>query len=177
MAAETVAIEIEHCVVSAPSWYAAQQQQIVYPGRMGATAEVHFDDGEWPLVIARVIGPETEQSLQEFFSALEGLLGRGERFYLLFDTRGAGPPRPSGLMSRVRFIERNQPSLRVNVGAAAVVVESAAFHFLISGILSVKKPPFPLRVHTNLADARAELRLAIHVDSRASLAPPGEPAP
>ena len=139
---------------------------------MGAIAEVCFDDSEWPLVVARVSGPETEESLQEFFSALEGLLGRGERFYLLFDTRGAGPPGPSGLMSRVRFIERNEPSLRVNVGAAAVVVQSAAFHFLISGILAVKKPPFALRVFTNLADARTHLRHAIQIGVHSSPAPP-----
>jgi len=124
------------------------------------------DESRWPLAIFESPGARqpAEIDADSFYTELERLLAKGERFATLHDLRGTRPD----AKRRRRFTDwtaANEAKLKTGLAAHAVVVDSAFLRGIITAVLWMTTPPCPMRVFDDRLEA--ERWLLSELDARA----------
>lgn len=112
------------------------------------------DESRWPLAIFESPGARHPAEIDQdsFYTELDRLLARGERFATLHDLTGTRPD----AKRRRRFTDwttQNEAILRSRLAAHAVVVDSAFLRGIITAVLWMTTPPCPMRVFDDRLEA------------------------
>lgn len=118
------------------------------------------DERHWPLCIFESPGPRPPSDIDtdSFYTELERMLAKGQRFATLHDLRGTRPD----AKRRKRFsdwVKTNEHRLASRLVAHAVVVDSSFQRGMVTAILwMTTHPPCPMKVFDDRAEAEAWLR-------------------
>jgi len=128
------------------------------------------DDTTWPIVTVTWVDVLDAVVLEDFLTRLDRWLQRGERFGLLIDARQA---RGLSQEQRNRLIAhmKQRAPLTSQLLAQASVHDSLVQRTLFSAINLIFRNPFPSRVFSSLAPARAWLETTLGPASAPPLAP------
>lgn len=111
-----------------------------------------IDDSQWPLVRIQVDGQQSDADVAEFLLKLEGLLQRGEPYFALAEIRRYSPDF-SHIKQLARWTLEHAGPAKEAVAAAALVMPSEAFRFLLSSFFLVTPMPCPFHPCTDLDEA------------------------
>jgi hypothetical protein len=112
------------------------------------------DESRWPLAIFESPGarPPSGVDADRFYTELDRLLAKGERFATLHDLRGTRPD----AKRRRRFTDwttANHATLQSRLAAHAVVVDSTFLRGIITAVLWMTTPPCPMKVFDDRLEA------------------------
>jgi hypothetical protein len=117
-----------------------------------------FDESGWPILVATYAQTMTREEGEAFYAALHAYLERNQRFGVLLDARPADIPTATERARIVRFMkETSATSARLTAGIA-VVMKTTGGRGVLTAVLWLYAPPFPIRAFSTLADGRRWLR-------------------
>jgi hypothetical protein len=118
---------------------------------------VPIDEAKWPLVTVRWTGAASDAALREFLVKMNGWLGRGERFGLLLDSRGAKGFSPEQRRLLIGHMKEHAALTRERL-VQAIVLDNVIQRTLFYGINLIFSNPFPSKVFGDVDEARDWLR-------------------
>ncbi|HEX2570721.1 MAG TPA: hypothetical protein VH877_14285 [Polyangia bacterium] len=125
-------------------------------GSSGGGKAFIADKSQWPFVT--LLTPKGEIDVGSFFSIIDSCLERQSTFVVLHDIRGMGSLSPLQRKQFSEYIKSREMSLKQYIAAHAVVVSSAIERGIVTAVLWVSPPPFPVRVFTSPTDAETWVR-------------------
>jgi hypothetical protein len=123
-------------------------------GQRQVEVDFEFDDSTWPIVVVRWHGRPSEASLVAGLERLDTLLGRGERFGLLVDSRGSAGLSPELRRLVVSHMQKNA-ELNAKYLIQAFVADSLLMRTLYWAVQLLLPSPFPSKVFDDFDKARA----------------------
>jgi hypothetical protein len=123
------------------------------------TFQYRFDESRWPLVIIPSPGGTDPELVDQdsFYAEFHRFRERGKRAFFLHDLRGV---QRMDARRRRRFVEwakLHSPTARELVIGYAVLIDSRLMAGVVTAVLWLFRPPAPMKVFSNVADAEAWL--------------------
>jgi hypothetical protein len=126
-----------------------------------ASGRIETDLTRWPIAVHRTIGSPSDIEVDGFISRANGILSRGEKHVVIFDSLLA--ELPSAYMRRrsVEWLRENGERMRGSCVGTGLVFRSAALRFVMSGVMLVQSHPTEHVVCGTLEEALAWARVQL----------------
>ncbi|MGB5694650.1 MAG: hypothetical protein WBM46_03275 [Polyangiales bacterium] len=126
---------------------------------MGDTFQYRFDVTRWPLVTIASPGARDPEAIDQdsFYAEFHRFSERNERAFFIHDLRGVQRMDAARRRRFVQWAQLHSPTARKLVIGYAVVIDSKLMAGVVTAVLWLMRPPAPMRVFSNPADAEAWL--------------------
>ncbi|MDH3201158.1 MAG: hypothetical protein OEM15_09715 [Myxococcales bacterium] len=126
---------------------------------MSDTFQYRFDETRWPLVIIPSPGGRDPESIDQdtFYEEFHRFSERDERAFFVHDLRGVQRMDAGRRRRFVQWAKLHSPTARKLVIGYAVLTNSKLMAGVVTAVLWLMRPPAPMKVFSNLADAEAWL--------------------
>ncbi len=114
-----------------------------------------FDEVRWPMVMIhspRNVDPELVD-YDTFYAEVDRLLADGRPFTVLHDLRGVRSMGPDRRRRFVEYANSHMASVKQLICGYAVLLDSQIMRGVVTAVLWFVRPPMPMKVFTNQADA------------------------
>lgn len=128
-------------------------------GDVSNTFQYRFDQARWPLVIVPSPGGRDPESIDQdsFYEEFHRLSEKGERILLVHDLRGVQRMDAGRRRRFVHWAKLHSPTARKLIVGYAVLISSQLMSGVVTAVLWLMRPPCPMKVFTDPADAEAWL--------------------
>ncbi len=117
---------------------------------------VTIDVSDWPLVVVQSSTVESDDEMRAFCMRYNTLLrAKAEPFVQIADLREVRAMSPSRRKILTESIKQNESFTQQYCRGIALVFDSVLLRHLLTAILWLKNPPYPHRVFSSIADAKA----------------------
>jgi hypothetical protein len=124
---------------------------------------IELQGAEWPLLIVRISGTQTDHEFETYLKEYLGYLRRGQRYAVVFVTAPDTPMTKSRhARMQADWIKENRPELGKHCAGLAFVLPSAVMRGVLRAILSMSPLPAPFTVASSEEEGRlwAQAQLA-----------------
>jgi hypothetical protein len=132
-----------------------------------------FDDSQWPLLQIRYGMRISGDEADAYHRTLRGYLMLREPFVVLADARAAEVPPPRERQRMADFIRETEALSRRCVAGMALVMRTPAGRGVLTAVLWLKTPPFPMRAFGTVQEAAAWCRQQLATFRERTSRPPG----
>ncbi len=128
-------------------------------GDVSDTFQYRFDETRWPLVIIPSPGGMDSESIDQdsFYAEFRRFSERGERTFFVHDLRGVQRMDARRRRRFVQWAKLHSPTARELIVGYAVLINSKLMGGVVTAVLWLMRPPCPMKVFSNPADAEAWL--------------------
>ncbi len=116
-----------------------------------------FDDNQWPLVVVRMLGADSNADVEAMLAGLARRIARG-RCAVVFDTSQMIHPALAQAQENVRlegqWLRARQSLLRTNLLGVAFIITSPVVRFALSSVLLIAPLPAQHMVTGELLEGR-----------------------
>lgn len=117
------------------------------------TGRIEADTSRWPLVVFRTIGSPSDEQVDAFVALSDELLGRGERYVVVFDNLLADLPSAYMRQKSIDWLQRNAARMEGVCIGTALVFRSAGLRFVMSSVMLFASHATPHAVCATLDEA------------------------
>jgi len=128
-------------------------------GKLVEKFQYRFDETRWPLVTIASPGGRDPEAIDQdsFYEEFHRFSERNERAFFVHDLRGVQRMDAARRRRFVEWAQLHSPTARKLIIGYAVVIDSKLMAGVVTAVLWLMRPPAPMRVFSNLADAEAWL--------------------
>jgi len=121
--------------------------------------QYRFDETRWPLVIIPSPGGRDPESIDQdsFYAEFRRVTERDERTFFVHDLRGVQRMDARRRRRFVQWAKLHSPTARKLIVGYAVLINSKLMGGVVTAVLWLMRPPCPMKVFSNPADAEAWL--------------------
>ncbi len=131
------------------------------PADGGVSEKFHsqFDETRWPLVVIPSPGGRDAESIDQdsFYEEFHRFSERDERAFFIHDLRGVQRMDATRRRRFVEWAKLHSPTARKLIIGYAVLINSKLMAGVVTAVLWLMRPPAPMKVFSNRAEAEAWL--------------------